>query len=65
MKIAKRTAPIVKWLNTNDGQWTAGEKITCEVTGEMDDGTKVWSDIETGEQWFLMRMLGRYYFYKE
>ena len=59
----KRTAPKVKWLEGN--QWTAGEKITCEVTGEMDTGTKVWTDIESGEQYFLSRMFGQYYFIHE
>ena len=31
----------------------------------MDTGTKVWTDIETGEQYFLLRMQGKYMFYKE
>ena len=47
------------------GQWIPTKKITCEVTGEMDTGTKVWTDIETGEQYFLLRMQGKYMFYKE
>ena len=38
------------------GEWVATEMITCEVTGEMDTGEKVWTDIETGEQYFLTRM---------
>ena len=41
------------------------EKITCEVVGEMDTGAKVWEDVKTGEQYFLMRMCGVYAFYKE
>ena len=41
------------------------EKITCEVIGEMNTGTKVWSDVITGEQYFLIRMNGIYAFYKE
>lgn len=41
------------------------EKITCEVIGEMNTGTKIWADIATGEQYFLMRMCGVYAFYKE
>lgn len=41
------------------------EKITCEVIGEMDTGTKIWADTKTGEQYFLMRMCGAYAFYKE
>ena len=56
----KRTAPRLQKLEGE--QWTAGEPITCEVTGEMDTGTKVWTDIETKEQFFLFRLLGKYYF---
>lgn len=41
------------------------EKITCEVIGEMNTGTKIWADVTTGEQYFLMRMNGIYAFYKE
>lgn len=41
------------------------EKITCEVVGEMNTGAKVWEDVKTGEQYFLMRMCGAYAFYKE
>lgn len=41
------------------------EKITCEVHGEMNDGAKVWVDLKTGEQYFLMRMCGVYAFYKQ
>jgi hypothetical protein len=41
------------------------EKITWEVIGEMNTGTKVWADVITGEQYFLIRMNGVYAFYKE
>ena len=37
-------------------------KITCEVTGEMSDGTKVWTEILTGNQYFCHRYHGVYYF---
>lgn len=63
----KRTAmKIVKDELMNNGYWTWKEdkKITCECTGEMDTGTKVWTDIETGEQYFLTRMNGKYMFFK-
>ena len=56
----KRTAPRLQKLEGE--QWTAGELITCEVTGEMDTGTKVWTELKTGEQFFLFRLLGKYYF---
>lgn len=45
--------------------FVAGEKITCEVVGEMDTGTKVWEDVETGEQYFLFRLFGKNYFCKQ
>ena len=50
-------------LHDEHNQWTPTEKITCEVTGEMSNGAKVWTDVETGEQYFLTRMLGEYMFY--
>ena len=60
----KRTATlIVKKEGSKYGEWIPVRKITCEVTGEMNDGAKVWTDIETGEQYFLTRMLGHYMFY--
>ena len=31
-------------------------KITCEVTGQMTDGTKVWTNIEDEEEQFYCRM---------
>lgn len=40
------------------------EKITCEVSGEMASGEKVWTDVATGEDYFLTRMCGKYAFYK-
>ena len=63
MRVAKRTA----YLNVRheDGrQWIPSKKITCECTGEMSTGEKVWTDVETGEQYFLLRMLGKYMFFK-
>ena len=61
----KRTAMlIVKGKLGEHGQeWIPTRKITCEVTGEMNDGAKVWTDVETGEQYFLARLLGKYMFY--
>lgn len=50
-------------LHGEHNQWIPTEKITCEVTGEMSNGAKVWTDVETGEQYFLTRMLGEYMFY--
>ena len=71
--IAKRTAWKLEELPANEADcgmrstnygftWTATEKITCEVTGEMDTGTKVWTDIKTGEQYFMFRMQRISYF---
>ena len=62
-KRAKRTAMKIVPLHDEHNQWTPTEKITCEVTGEMSNGAKVWTDVETGEQYFLTRMLGEYMFY--
>ncbi len=58
----KRTAMKIIPLKDKYGQWIPTEKITCEVTGEMSDGVKVWTDVETGEQYYLTRMLGKYMF---
>lgn len=58
----KKTATLVEigW----DQTYTMIGRITCQVTGEMSDGAKVWTDEETGEQYFLGRIGGFYYFYK-
>ena len=56
----KRTAIMVK-VNP-DGSVTIQGKITCRCTGEMADGTKVWTDVETEEQFFLYRVSGNYIF---
>lgn len=55
----------VKIEQDNKGNWLPVEYITCEVTGVMNSGEKVWTDIKTGEQYYCLRMLGRYMFYKE
>jgi hypothetical protein len=68
-KIMKKTAirielvPSKKYLDRLET--IPREKITCEVIGEMNTGTKIWADIATGEQYFLTRMCGVYAFYKE
>lgn len=63
----KRTAKIlVRGQMTEYGQeWYEIEKTaTCEVTGEMSTGTKVWTEVETGEQYFLTRLDGHYNFFQ-
>jgi hypothetical protein len=60
----KRTAYLVEEVEQGGGWVLSENKITCEVVGEMNDGVKVWRDIESGKQYGLLRMLGKYYFYK-
>ena len=57
----RRTAPYITWKN---GYPEVVSVITCEVTGEMSDGAKIWTDISCGGQFFLGRAAGRFYFYK-
>lgn len=60
----KRTAYLVEEVKQS-GSWVLSEnKITCELCGEFDNGTKIWQDTESGKQYGLLRMLGKYYFYK-
>lgn len=47
-----------------DGQYKPIRKITCEVTGEMSDKSKVWTDVETDKQYFCCRICGHYMFVK-
>lgn len=65
----KRTAMLIELVPSKDypDRYEAipQGKITCEVIGEMNTGTKIWADMVTGEQYFLMRMCGVYAFYKE
>ena len=57
-----RTAIAIE--QTSSGKVIPVDKITCELVGEMSDGKKVWQDIETGEQYMLLRAQGSYFFYK-
>ena len=41
------------------------DRITCEVTGQMDTGEKVWTETKTGDQYFCTRFFGQYFFYRE
>lgn len=63
--IVRRTAYLITDSHSEKGWILSPEKITCEVCGEMNTGTKVWRDVKTGEQHFLLRMCGKYYFYNE
>lgn len=46
----------------------AKEKITCEVTGETEGGSKVWTKLDENgnllldEQYLMWKMLGKSYF---
>lgn len=60
----KRTAFLIEEAKHGEGWKLSESKITCELYGEMEDGCKVWQDIESGNQYGLLRMLGKYYFYK-
>lgn len=60
----KRTAYLIVDANHKNGWLLSENKITCELYGEMDTGTKVWQDIDSGKQYGLLRMLGKYFFYK-
>lgn len=60
----KRTAFLIEEVKHGEGWKLSENKITCKVTGEMSDGVKVWTDEESGKQYGLLRMLGKYYFYK-
>ena len=62
-KPTKRTYWMITINNDYCHSWTLVRKITCEVTGQMASGALVWTDVETGEQYFCSRMLGHYYFY--
>lgn len=48
----------------SDGQYKPVKKIVCEVTGEMSDKSKVWTEIETGKQFFCCRICNHYMFIK-
>lgn len=45
------------------GAWLvlAGHRITCELTGEMSTGEKVWQDAE-GKQYLRIKFNHRYHF---
>lgn len=60
----KRTAYLIEDAHHSTGWLLSENEITCELYGEMEDGCKVWQDINNGKQYGLLRMLGKYYFYK-
>ena len=36
--------------------------ITCEVTGTMSDGSRVWTCADNGKQYSCYRLFGKYFF---
>lgn len=65
----KRTC--LEMIRHEDGrQMIPTEKITCECTGENENGSKVWTKLDENgnllldEQYFLWKMLGKSYFTK-
>ena len=36
--------------------------ITCELTGEWADGTKVWSDVRNGDQYSRVKICRKFVF---
>ena len=60
----KRTAYLIEEAKQGESCKLSKTKITCVSYGEMDDGTTVWQDIETKNQYGLTRQLGTYFFYK-
>lgn len=60
----KRTAFLIEEVKHGESWKLSENKITCELYGEMDTGTKVWRDIKSSKQYGLLRLLGKYYFYK-
>lgn len=64
----RRTYTKLIPLHNEYNQFIPDGKITCEVTGEMDGGSKVWTRVDKDgnliidEQYFCGRMLGKYFF---
>lgn len=65
----KRTC--IECVRHEDGrQMIPKEKITCEVTGETANGSKVWTKLDENgnllldEQYFMWKMFGKHYFTK-
>ena len=58
----KRTHFLIE--EAKDGKYEIVRAITCEVIGEMVDGTKVWEEVgdEDHKQYWLTRVGGQYYF---
>lgn len=60
----KRTAFLLK--KEDNGKYNIDRAITCEVIGEMIDGSKVWEEVcrdeDDDRQYALLRSRGTYYF---
>lgn len=56
----KRTLPLVEMVGVEE--FRVVRKITCRVTGQMADGTMVWTD-ENDEQYFCFKVARHYCFF--
>lgn len=61
----KKTANVLKRgaMSEYGQQWyESDERITCEVIGEWDTGTKIWQIVGGDAQYYLTRFYGHYNF---
>lgn len=58
----KRNGYVVEVVEVGKVNIT-NRQIACEVTGEMEDGTKVWTNIENENEQFYARRIGGQYFF--
>lgn len=59
--ITRTARQALPTLETERGHAYLGARVTCEPSGEMNDGTLVWSDDE-GNQYFRVKINHKYYF---
>lgn len=50
----RKTAPAYRY-DPARRKWERGGEITCEVRGVLEDGRRIWEDLEDGQQYLLFR----------
>ena len=64
-KPVTRTLPVLHYGKPAGFPTISEDRITCEVSGEMNTGEKIWTDVKTGDQYFCIRFYGLYFFCRE
>lgn len=60
--MTERTQTLKRLMVIGGVRCGSEDKITCYPAYDLEDGSKVWRHIETGEQFVRIRLDSKYYF---